>query len=108
MAKPEKHLFICTQSRPSGHPRSSCAESGCRAVGEALWAEIEKRQLFGRIAVTSSGCLGPCDLGPNLLVYPEGVMYTGVTKDDLGEIIEKHLLDGEPVARLLAPAEVWS
>jgi len=69
---------------------------------------MEKRGLFGRIAVTSTGCLGPCDLGPNLLVYPEGVMYSRVTKEDVNEIIEKHLLGNEPVERLLAPAEIWS
>ncbi len=108
MAKPEKHVFVCTQGRPPGHPRGSCSEKGCAAVGETFWGEMEKRNLFGKIAVTSSGCLGPCDLGPNLLVYPEGVMYTGVKKEDVNEIIEKHLLGGEPVERLLAPADIWS
>lgn len=108
MAKPEKHVFVCTQGRPPGHPRGSCSEKGCAAVGETFWGEMEKRNLFGKLAVTSSGCLGPCDLGPNLLVYPEGVMYTGVKKEDVNEIIEKHLLGGEPVERLLAPADIWS
>ncbi len=107
MAKPEKHVFVCTQARPPGHPRGSCAERGCQAVGEALWGEMEKQNLFGRIAVTTSGCLGPCNLGPNLLVYPDGVMYTGVTKEDIPEIIEQHLLGDKPVERLLAPADVW-
>lgn len=108
MAKPEKHVFVCTQARPPGHPRGSCSERGCAAVGETFWAEMEKRNLFGKIAVTSSGCFGPCNLGPNLLVYPEGVMYCGVSKEDVTEIIEKHLLGNEPVERLLAPADVWS
>lgn len=108
MAKPEKHVFICTQARPPGHPRGSCSERGCAAVGETFWGEMEKRNLFGRFAVTSSGCIGPCNIGPNLLVYPEGVMYSGVSKEDVAEIIEKHLLGNEPVERLLAPADVWS
>jgi (2Fe-2S) ferredoxin len=108
MAKPEKHVFVCTQARPPGHPRGSCSERGCAEVGETFWSEMEKQNLFGKIAVTSSGCFGPCNMGPNVLVYPEGVMYTGVKKDDVSEIIEKHLLGNEPVERLLAPADVWS
>ncbi|MGM0594515.1 MAG: (2Fe-2S) ferredoxin domain-containing protein [Pseudomonadota bacterium] len=108
MAKPERHVFVCTQARPPGHPRGSCSEKGCQAVGEALWSEMEKSNLFGRIAVTTSGCLGPCDIGPNLLIYPEGVMYTGVTKEDVPEIIGSHLLGGKPVEHLLAPDDVWS
>jgi len=108
MAKPEKHVFVCTQARPPGHPRGSCSERGCQAVGEVLWGEMEKRALFGKIAVTTTGCLGPCNIGPNLLIYPEGVMYTGVSKEDIPEIIEQHLLGDKPVERLLAPEDVWS
>lgn len=108
MAKPEKHVFVCTQGRPPGHPRGSCSDKGCAEVGETLWAAMTERNLFGKIAATSCGCIGPCDLGPNLLVYPEGVMYTGVKKEDVNEIIEKHLLGDEPVERLLAPADLWS
>ena len=50
---------------------------------------------------------GPCDTGPNVLVYPEGVLYGGVTKDDVAEIIDKHLLGGEVVERLKVPETVW-
>lgn len=108
MAKPEKHVFVCMQARPAGHPRGSCRERGCNEVGEALWSEIETRNLFGRIAVTTSGCFGPCNMGPNLLVYPDGVMYSGVNKGDIPEIIEQHLLGNQPVERLLTPEDIWS
>jgi len=46
----------------------------------------------GRIALTGCGCLGTCSSGPSVLVYPEGVMYGGVGKDDVATIIEEHLL----------------
>ena len=108
MPKPEKHVFLCQQARPAGHPRGSCSERGCAEVGEAFWFEMQERNLFGRFAVTNTGCFGPCGLGPNILVYPDGVLYTGVTKQDVSAIIEEHLLGGTPVERLLAPAEVWS
>ena len=108
MPKPEKHVFLCQQARPAGHPRGSWSERGCAEVGETFWFEMQERNLFGRFAVTNTGCFGPCGLGPNILVYPDGVMYTGVTKEDVSAIIEEHLLGGQPVERLLAPADVWS
>ena len=58
-------------------------------------------ELWGRVAVTSTGCLGPCFEGPTIVVYPEGVWYTGVTPDDVPEIVESHMRDGIPVQRLL-------
>lgn len=107
MPKPEKHVFICSQARPAGHPRGSCAEKGCGEVLEAFWAEMQTRDLFNRFAVTSTGCIGPCPVGPNVLIYPEGVMYSGVKKDDVTAIIEEHLLGDQVIDRLKAPAEVW-
>lgn len=107
MSKPEKHVFICTQARPAGHPRGSCSEKGCAEMAEAFWSEMQQRELFGRFAVTSTGCFGPCDMGPNILVYPEGVMYNKVGKEDVQRIIEQHLLGDEPVADLLAPTDLW-
>jgi (2Fe-2S) ferredoxin len=76
-------------------------------VLQAFWQELQKRNLFDKIGVTFSGCLGPCDGGPNVLVYPEGVLYRGVTKADVTAIFDEHLLGGTPVERLCAPSEVW-
>ena len=50
--------------------------------------------------VNSAGCLDRCDKGPVLVVYPEGVWYTYVDRDDLDEIIDRHLLQGQVVERL--------
>jgi (2Fe-2S) ferredoxin len=107
MPHPTRHVFVCSQQRPPGHPRGSCAAKGATAVLQALWAEQQKRQAYEQVAVTYSGCLGPCDAGPNVLVYPEGVLYQGVTPADVPELFEQHLLGGTPVDRLKAPAGVW-
>ncbi len=107
MAKPVKHVFVCTQSRPPGHPRGSCFANGCTPVFQEFLQQFEQRGLWGKYAVTGTSCLGPCSGGPSVLVYPEGVMYGGVAKDDVAVIIESHLLGGKPVERLKAPAEVW-
>jgi len=107
MPKPEKHVFVCTQGRPPGHPRGSCSEKGCMAVMDTFLQEMQKRNLFERFAVTNTGCLGPCSYGPSVLVYPEGVMYGNVTKDDVATIFDEHLLGGNVIERLVVPADVW-
>lgn len=98
--KPKHHVFVCLNSRPEGHPRGSCQSSGSSPVREAFVTELEKRGLFEEILVTGATCMGPCDKGPVVVVYPEGVWYGKVTPQDVGEIFEKHLLGGAPVERL--------
>lgn len=107
MAKPPRHVFVCSQQRPPQHPRGSCAAKGSTQVLQAFWAELQKRQAYETAAITYSGCLGPCENGTNVLVYPEGVLYSGVTADDVKEIFDQHLEKGEPVERLRADAAVW-
>lgn len=107
MPRPEKHVFVCTQARPQGHPRGSCSASGCAEVMNEFMNQIQARNLFEKIGLTNTGCMGPCTLGPSVLVYPEGVMYGKVTKDDVKTIIDQHLLGGGPVEALQVPAEVW-
>lgn len=107
MPKPAMHVFVCTQSRPAGHPRGSCGERGCMEVFEAFINELQSRMCFDKVAITNSGCLGPCSTGPSVVVYPEGIMYGQLTKDDVATIFEEHLLGGKPVERLMVPADVW-
>lgn len=107
MPRPEKHVFVCTQNRPEGHPRGSCGQKGCADVMNEFMNEIQARNLFDKIGLTNTGCMGPCMLGASVLVYPEGVMYGRVTKEDVKTIIEEHLLGDKPVERLKVPAEVW-
>jgi (2Fe-2S) ferredoxin len=107
MAKPEKHVFVCSQNRPPNHPRGACAHHGSQELLQAFWQELQRRNLFEKIAVTYAGCLGPCDGGPNVVVYPEGVLYRGVQAADVATIFDEHLHGGTPVERLRAPAEVW-
>ena len=106
MPKPITHVFVCGQNRGAGHPRGSCTQSGAASVLEEFGFEFQQRNLNGRFALTTSGCLGPCN-GPHVLIYPEGVMYWKVTKEDVKTIIDEHLLGDMPVARLQVPPELW-
>lgn len=107
MPKPEKHVFVCTQNRPPGHPRGSCGQRNCAEVMEEFVNQVTQKQLFDKIQVTAAGCMGPCGVGPTVLVYPEGVMYAGVNKEAVNTIIDEHLLGDKPVKSLLAPASLW-
>jgi len=107
MPKPEKHVFICGQTRPPGHPRGSCGERGCSDVFDEFLFQLQQRNCFDKVAVTTTGCIGPCGSGPNVLVYPEGVMYGGVTKEDVREIYDAHLLGDTYVERLKVPEDIW-
>ncbi|MCE1187388.1 ferredoxin [Zoogloea sp.] len=107
MPKPKKHILVCVQGRPPGHPRGSCQEKGCNALWQAFQQEFQQRNLWAEYLLTNTGCLGPCQAGPNVLIYPDNVMYSGVTVADIPELIEQHLQKDTPVERLKAPAGVW-
>lgn len=107
MARPQKHVFVCSQMRPPGHPRGSCGANGGAQVLQEFQRQFEAQGLWGKLAVTGCGCVGSCGPGASVLVYPEGVMYGGVSKEDVAEIIASHLLQGQPLERLKAPAEAW-
>ncbi len=107
MPRPARHVFVCSQARPPGHPRGSCAQKGCREVVDEFMTQWQQRQCFAQVAVTATGCLGPCGIGPSVLVYPEGIMYGNVTKADVSEIFDEHLLGGKVVERLKTPADIW-
>jgi (2Fe-2S) ferredoxin len=94
------HVFVCENRRDPSDPRGCCAERGGEAVREALKAELARRGLKGRVRANAAGCLDACAHGPTVVVYPEGVWYGGVTPADVPEIVERHLVDGEPVERL--------
>ena len=107
MPKPDKHVFLCAQARQAGHPRGSCAENGCSEVIDEFIFQLQERNCYDKIAITHTGCIGPCGTGPNVLVYPEGIMYGKVTKSDVGEIFEQHLLGDQHIERLKVPEDVW-
>lgn len=95
------HVFVCTNKRPPGHPKGSCADRGCAEVLAALSDAVDQRELFETVKVNATNCLGPCRSGPTLVVYPENIWYAGVKVTDVPEIVQSHLVEGRPVARLL-------
>jgi (2Fe-2S) ferredoxin len=107
MPRPKKHVFLCVQTRPEGHEKGSCTERNCRPMVEEFVQQLIARNLQDTIAITTTSCLGPCRYGPNVLVYPDGVMYGKVTKEDVTTIFEEHLIGDKPVERLKVPEAIW-
>ena len=92
------HIFVCTQEKPEGV--TSCACNGSWRILQALEHELIAQGLDNEVQVTTCGCLGLCDEGPLLIVYPEGVWYQKVMENDVPEIVSSHLRSGKVVARL--------
>lgn len=99
----DRHVFVCTNRRAEGDPKGSCAARGGDAVKDALKAEVHARGLKGRVRANAAGCLDQCAHGCALVVYPEQAWYGKVTVEDVKEIVDKHLIGGVLVERLLLP-----
>ena len=107
MARPEKHILVCTHQRPADHEKGCCLDRGGKEISRAFADEFEARGLWGRFKLNTTSCLGACEQGPRALIYPEGVMYGKLTPQDVPRIIKQHLLEGEPVESLKVPADAW-
>ncbi len=92
------HVYACQQEKPGNAP--CCSARGSAAVLDALRKELAAQGLMGEVQVTTCGSLGMCERGPNLVVYPEGVWYSGVQVSDVPEIVREHFRNGRVVERL--------
>ena len=94
------HAFVCCQQRPPGHPRGSCGAAGAGPLWERLMNKVQAAQLT-TVSVTTTGCMGFCNAGPLMVVYPEGVWYQPKTTEDVDRIVAEHFQQGKPVEDLI-------
>jgi (2Fe-2S) ferredoxin/ubiquinone/menaquinone biosynthesis C-methylase UbiE len=97
------HVIVCTQQKPDQVP--CCAANGGVAVLDALHSELIRQGAASDVLVSSTGCLGACEHGPIVIVYPEAVWYGAVTPADVAELVGTHLKGGQPVERLMLSDE---
>ncbi len=120
----QAHVFVCTNRRPDGHKDGCCAskgseqlrnymkkkakELGIGAVAPASEGEQRTKMPAGaeqsrpqNIRINGAGCLDRCELGPVLVIYPEGVWYAPKNESDVDEILTVHLQQGKRVERLM-------
>lgn len=98
----DKHVFVCCNQREAGAPRPCCANRGSEEIRDYAKQKIKALGLngAGKVRINMAGCLDRCEEGPVMVVYPEEVWYNYLDEEDVDEIIEKHLIGGEPVERL--------
>ncbi|TVR83748.1 MAG: (2Fe-2S) ferredoxin domain-containing protein [Rhodospirillales bacterium] len=96
------HVFCCVNERPAGHPRGSCAARGSVKLRDYMKARAKALGLT-EVRINAAGCLDRCELGPTVVIYPEGVWYRVDSRADVDEVLSRHVLGGERVARLLLP-----
>jgi (2Fe-2S) ferredoxin len=99
----QRHVFVCINERAADNPKGCCKTKGGVDVRDALKLALKKRGLANAVRANNAGCLDQCEYGVTVVVYPEQVWYGHVTPEDISEIVEKHIIGGEVVTRLLIP-----
>lgn len=99
MAYYYQHLFFCVNERNNG--KKCCQDANALAICDYAKSLIKQKFPQEKIRVSRAGCLGRCEIGPCLVIYPSGTWYTYHSQIDIEEIIESHLGRGEIVKRLL-------
>ena len=96
----QRHIFFCCNQRKEG--AACCNDHHASEMRDYAKSRVKELKLSGegKVRVNSAGCLDRCDEGPVVVVYPEGVWYTYVDREDIDEIVEEHLKNGRPVERL--------
>ena len=82
-------IFVCTNKREEGRP--ACGMRGSEAICERLKEEVKKRGLKGKVRAAKSGCMDLCEIGPNVMVFPEGTLHSHVTPEDVPALIQAYL-----------------
>ncbi|MCX6174289.1 MAG: (2Fe-2S) ferredoxin domain-containing protein [Ignavibacteriales bacterium] len=76
-------------------------DKGSAEVRVLFKKRLKELRLNTKVRVNSSGCLDACEFGPTVVIYPEQIWYGGVKREDVEEIIQNHIINSNPVKRLL-------
>ncbi len=97
MSHYQYHVFFCTHEREAG--QAACRGSAMREYAKRRVAALGL-DADHLCRINSAGCLGRCEEGPLIVIYPQETWYTWVDEEDIDEIIEHHLMQGQIVERL--------
>ena len=94
------HVFFCLNRRDP--PEACCANHNAEGMKDHAKKRVKQLGIKGEggVRINSAGCLDRCELGPCVVIYPEGTWYTYVDEKDIDEIIDEHIVNGRPVERL--------
>jgi (2Fe-2S) ferredoxin len=105
MAQFTHHIFVCINQREPGNSRGCCDPDGCERLRDAFKKEIKSRKLGPLVRANTAGCLDQCELGPTVVIYPQGIWYGGVKPKDVPRILEETVINGRVLEDLLIPDE---
>ena len=79
------HVFVCTKDR--GGKRKSCADNNSQLIKSKLKDAVKEKGWKGKVRISTSGCMGLCAKGANVIIYPQKVWFSEVFPDDVDEIV---------------------
>ena len=85
----EKQIFVCTNDRKGEKP--SCGDHQGEAIFQELRRIAKERGLHPQIRVAQAKCLGQCNIGTNIMIYPDGVWYNSVRLEDVQKLADLYL-----------------
>jgi (2Fe-2S) ferredoxin len=97
------HVFVCGNVRAEGHARGCCDPTGAQGLREAFKAELKRVGLSKTTRANHTGCLDQCEHGPTVVIYPQGIWYGRVRREDVERIVRRTILGGEIVTDLVIP-----
>lgn len=100
------HIFICGNQRSPGHARGCCDPEGTEQLRNAFKTEVKRRGLNPLVRANKAGCLDQCELGPAVVIYPQGIWYGKVRLEDVSRIIDETIVGGRILEDLLIPNEL--
>ena len=88
-----RHIVLCGGT--------GCLSAHSTEIMERFKALLKEKGIEDKATVNQVGCFGFCSQGPFVKIYPEDTLYKMVKIEDVDEIVEKDLIGGEIVERLL-------
>ena len=101
-----RHTHVCENEVKYKHQVLVCGGTGCTSSGsnkliDEFHAQIKAHGIEGEVQVVRTGCFGLCELGPIVIVYPEGVFYAQCSIDNVQRIVEEHIIGGNVIDDLV-------
>jgi NADH:ubiquinone oxidoreductase subunit F (NADH-binding)/(2Fe-2S) ferredoxin/Pyruvate/2-oxoacid:ferredoxin oxidoreductase delta subunit len=90
------HVLVCVDPE--------CLKRGAIQVMDAFQDELGAQGLLDEVEVLETSRIGGCSDGPEVVVYPEGVHYTGISVDDVPYLVSEQFLKGRIVDKFVAPS----
>lgn len=112
MPSPEYQILVCLNERAPDAPKPSCAPRGALAVYHRFKDRVRELGIRDTVMVNRTGCLKHCSRGITVAIQPHNLWYSGVTPEDVDEILEVSVLGAGPdgskvVERLRMPDIPW-